>query len=150
MSILGRVWSSLRYIFAPYFATRIESGTDEFPDSADVVRQYVNSIADGSYRGWADFNANESDRWVQVAHQDANTFLINFDYPFKDPIEERPRLCGIELPASWTHTFLECGTAATLAVPSREAERAIEFIDELFSKLYGCIPGYVIVGHLDG
>jgi hypothetical protein len=150
MSFLGRAWFRIRSVFSPYASSRIESGTAIFPDATDVIRQFVIHIADGSHEGWADFKVDRCNGWVQVAHEDSDTFVVNFEYGFDDPPDERLRKCGVELPKSWTQTFFKGQLAATFAVPVDEVERAVHFVDSLFRTFYGCGPSYTVIGNLDG
>ena len=75
--------------------------------------------------------------------------MINFHYPYIDPLATRLRDCGISIPDQWEIVFEDLGTAATIGAPVVEISEIIRFTEWLFARLYVVPPDYVIEGSID-
>lgn len=130
----------------------LRSGTTEFPQATDLIDHLLNEyIVEGQARAdWADFrNADDDDRWVQVARNRPDSVVVNCRYPFTDPPDKLMASRRVVVPPGFALTRWKRGKYAEFRAPRLELPLLAQFIDTWFVRMLDCGPGCRLEGYIE-
>lgn len=122
-----------------------QSGTTEYPTAKQLFSYMVSELLETDIWSWLHFEARQSKGWAEIA-LDSDDLLVNFLFPFRDSLENVFSNKEVEIPESWALDYFKKKKAATFRVNKVQADGVINFLDNLFIKVYECPIDYVVTG----
>ncbi len=126
---------------------RIKSSTSQYAIPKDVYFSLLSQLeAEG---GFVTFQHKENENsWVQVLFFDKKT-QVNFGYPYHEDPNRLISKQAISFPTGYALSEWEPQLNATFAGPRCSQSELANTIDELFTKLLGASPDYVVDGWIE-
>ena len=135
------------------YSRQFKSGTPEYPTLKSLLENLLKELITSTKWEWVTFQAKQSNRhFVEIAKNRDNSLEINVSYFFSEDYFSLFPSRQIRIPDGWQLTkFKKKGWFGTgtmlLATNINDTPRVMEFVNELFTKLYGEQENSRIYGH---
>jgi len=126
---------------------RAKSSTSRYPTPKDVYL-YLLSKYEAEGGEFVTFQQQDEKIWVQALFSDEGT-TINFSYPSDEDPNQLISKLGITFPSGYVLSGWEGQLYATFAGAKCSHSELAQTVDELFTKLLGASPNYVVDGWIE-